>query len=113
VGETTAATGTVIEINNATTDAIMDEMIQAVDNLIENLTTSASDLGSAKSRVDMQKEFVDKLMDSIETGISALVDADLSEESTKLQALQAQQQLGIQALSIANSNGQNILALFR
>ena len=52
-------------------------------------------------------------MDAIERGVAQLVDADLNEESTKLQALQAQQQLGIQALSIANANSQNILSLFR
>ena len=49
----------------------------------------------------------------IDKGVSKLVDADMNEESTKLKALQTQQQLGIQALSIANSNAQNILSLFR
>ncbi|MBO6814746.1 MAG: flagellin [Rhizobiaceae bacterium] len=112
-GETTAATGTVISVDNTTTDAALDNMIQAVDTIIESMTDAAADLGSTKSRVDLQKDFVGNLMDSIEAGISTLVDADLSEESTKLQALQAQQQLGIQALSIANSNSQNLLALFR
>jgi flagellin len=52
-------------------------------------------------------------MDAVDRGVGALVDADMSEESTKLQALQTQQQLGIQALSIANSNSQSILSLFR
>jgi len=52
-------------------------------------------------------------MDAVDRGISALVDADMTEESTKLQALQVQQQLGIQSLSIANQQGQSILALFR
>ena len=61
----------------------------------------------------MQQDFVSGLMDAISTGIGQLVDADLNEESTKLQALQTQQQLGIQALSIANSNSSNILSLFR
>ena len=112
-GETTSATGTVIAVDGTTTDAALDNMIQAVDTIIDSMTDAAADLGSAKSRVDLQKDFVSKLMDSIDSGISALVDADLSEESTKLQALQAQQQLGIQALSIANSNSQNLLALFR
>ncbi|MEM6496871.1 MAG: flagellin, partial [Pseudomonadota bacterium] len=51
--------------------------------------------------------------DSIDRGISTLIDADMNEESTRLQALQVQQQLGIQALSIANSSSQNILSLFR
>ncbi len=91
----------------------LDNYIQGVDTAIEELTTAATDLGAVKSRVDLQKDFVSGLMDAIERGVSQLVDADLNEESTKLQALQAQQQLGIQALSIANANSQNILALFR
>ncbi|WP_277996338.1 flagellin, partial [Ensifer sp. Root1252] len=60
-----------------------------------------------------QKDFVDNLMDSIESGVGKLVDADMNEESTRLKALQTQQQLGIQALTIANTNSQNILSLFR
>jgi flagellin len=66
-----------------------------------------------KQRVGLQKEFVNSLMQAIDRGIATLVDADMSEESTKLQALQVQQQLGIQAMSIANSSTQNILSLFR
>ncbi|WP_280951637.1 flagellin, partial [Ensifer sp. 1H6] len=58
-------------------------------------------------------DFVDNLMDSIESGVGKLVDADMNEESTRLKALQTQQQLGIQALTIANTNSQNILSLFR
>ena len=77
------------------------------------MTGAASELGAAKSRIDMQKDFVSKLMDSIDRGVGQLVDADMNQESTKLQALQVQQQLGIQALSIANANSQNILALFK
>jgi flagellin len=77
------------------------------------MTTSASDLGAAKSRVSMQADFVSDLMDAIDRGVGTLVDADMNEESTRLQALQVQQQLGIQALSIANSNQQQILSLFR
>ena len=61
----------------------------------------------------MQKTFTTSLMDSIERGVGQLVDADMNKESTRLQALQVQQQLGIQALSIANANSQSILSLFR
>jgi flagellin len=77
------------------------------------MTTAASTLGAVKSRIDLQKDFVSGLMDAIERGIGQLVDADMNEESTRLQALQVQAQLGIQALSIANQSSQNILALFR
>lgn len=112
-GETTAATGTVIAVSSSTTDAALDQMISVVDAINEDLITAAADLGSTGKRISMQQDFVSNLMDSIDKGISQLVDADLNEESTKLQALQAQQQLGIQALSIANTNSQNLLALFR
>jgi flagellin len=77
------------------------------------MTTAATNLGSSKKRIDIQKDFVATLMSAIDRGVSTLVDADMNSESTKLQALQVQQQLGIQALSIANSSSQNILSLFR
>ena len=70
-------------------------------------------LGAAKKQIDLQKEFTTSLMDSIERGVGQLVDADMNKESTRLQALQVQQQLGIQALTIANSNAQRVLALFQ
>ena len=113
VGETTAATGTVISVAAATTDADIDAMIRVTDAIIGGMTDTAADLGAIGSRVDLQNDFVSNLMNAIDRGIGQLVDADMNEESTKLQALQVQQQLGIQALSIANGNSQNILALFR
>lgn len=110
---TVAATGTEISISAATTDVQVEEMIRVVDSILTTLTDSASDLGAINSRVGMQETFVSNLMDSINKGVGRLVDADMSEESTRLTALQTQQQLGIQALSIANSSSQNILSLFR
>ena len=77
------------------------------------MTTAASNLGAAKSRMDIQSEFVSNLRDSIEKGVGTLVDADMTEESTRLKALQTQQQLGVQALSIANNSSQSLLSLFR
>lgn len=94
-------------------DADIDSMITIAENALQAMTTGASDLGSAKKRIDMQSDFVGNLMDAIDRGIGQLVDADMSAESTRLQALQVQQQLGIQALGIANSNAQSILGLFR
>lgn len=93
-------------------DAIT-EALEKVESVLSNLADAAAKLGAAKSRVDLQKEFVSKLSDAIDRGIGQLVDADMNEESARLSALQVQQQLGIQALSIANANAQNILALFR
>ena len=91
----------------------LEQMIGWVDTSIGSMTTAASNLGAVKQRTNMQKEFVGALMDAVNRGIGALVDADMNEESTRLQALQVQQQLGVQALSIANQNNQSILSLFR
>ncbi len=115
---TSSATFTVGTLDiSALTDSAADltdleDMIQAVDTAFTQITTGASNLGAAIKRIDLQSEFVGSLMDAIERGVGQLVDADMNEESTRLQALQVQQQLGIQALSIANSGSQNILALF-
>ncbi|MEE2950883.1 MAG: flagellin, partial [Pseudomonadota bacterium] len=95
------------------TDADIKEYINAIDVALEKVTAGASSLGAVKSRIDMQTEFVSNLMNTIEKGIGALVDADMTEESTKLKALQTQQQLGVQALSIANNSSQSLLSLFR
>ncbi len=88
-------------------------LLNEVDSTLSNVTTAASDLGAIKTRIASQQDFVGKLMDAVSRGVGQLVDADMTEESTRLQALQVQQQLGIQALSIANANSQNILSLFR
>jgi flagellin len=70
-------------------------------------------MGSVSSRIATQQTFVKALIDSNTSAIGTLVDANMEEESTKLKALQTQQQLAIQSLGIANSSSQNILALFR
>jgi flagellin len=93
--------------------AALETYIAAVDQALGDITTSASSLGAIKSRVGLQQDFVKSLTDSLDRGIGQLVDADMNAESTRLQALQTQQQLGIQALSIANGNSQSILSLFR
>jgi flagellin len=87
--------------------------IAGADAAISEMTASASTLGALKSRIDLQKTFVTGLRAAIDKGIGQLVDADMNEESTRLQALQVQSQLGIQALSIANQSSQSILSLFR
>jgi len=98
---------------NFANDQQVMQMIGAVEGALKEMTTAATNLGAAKTRVDLQKTFTSSLMDSIDRGIGQLVDADMNKESTRLQALQVQQQLGIQALSIANSNAQSVLSLFR
>jgi flagellin len=101
-----------IDITNASaTDLAQYSSI--IETMSQKVTTAAANLGSVKSRIDMQQDFDKNLMDAVDRGVGALVDADMSQDSTRLQALQTQQQLGIQALSIANSNSQSILSLFR
>ncbi|MCB9868083.1 MAG: hypothetical protein H6816_15760 [Phycisphaerales bacterium] len=111
-GEATGGGILDIDITDATS-AEIDAWINIVDTMSESMTTAAADLGAAQKRVSIQKDFVSNLMDAIDRGVSQLVDADMNAESTRLQALQVQQQLGIQALSIANSGAQSILSLFR
>ena len=100
----TAASGNAIALTASTTDAQVTEMVRVVDSILSQITDAASNLGAIQKRVSMQEDFVANLMDSIDSGIGRLVDADMNEESTRLKALQTQQQLGIQSLSIANTN---------
>ncbi|MFN3718712.1 MAG: flagellin [Rhizobium rhizophilum] len=91
----------------------IDAALVSVDAALEKMTSAGAKLGSISSRIELQSAFSEKLSDAIEKGIGRLIDADMNEESTRLKALQTQQQLAIQALSIANSDSQNILSLFR
>ncbi len=84
-----------------------------VDTAIASVSTALSNFGASSRQIESQRDFTTKLSDVINAGIGNLVDADLARESAKLQALQVKQQLGLQALSIANSAPQSILALFR
>jgi flagellin len=105
-----------MQLTNGTlfaSDTQLTAMLGVVESALKDMTTAATNLGAAKQRIDLQKTFTQDLMDSIDRGVGQLVDADMNKESTRLQALQVQQQLGIQALSIANGNSQSILSLFR
>jgi flagellin len=116
VGGSTFAVATldISTLTDASADlTTLEEYISGVDTAVTEMTTAATNLGAVQTRIDIQKDFVNGLMDAIDRGVSQLVDADMNDESTKLQALQVKQQLGIQALSIANGNSQNILSLFR
>ncbi len=100
-------------IDNTTTATQVQDYIKGIDSMLSKVTSAAADLGSVKTRIDMQTTFTGNLMDAIDRGVGTLVDADMTEESTRLKALQTQQQLGVQALSIANSSSQSLLSLFR
>ena len=80
---------------------------------LANVNSALGDLGAQAKQIEAHNLFVSKLTDVLETGVGNLVDADLAKESARLQALQVQQQLGAQALSIANQSPQVILSLFK
>ena len=80
---------------------------------LDAMKSKAAEYGAMKMRIESQSAFTSQQMDAIDRGVGQLVDADMEAESARLSALQVQQQLGIQALSIANSSTQNILSLFR
>lgn len=98
---------------DVTTDAGAAAALDNIETLIDTSIDAAAAFGSAEGRIETQSEFIGKLTDALKSGIGSLVDADMEEASARLQALQVQQQLGTQALSIANQSPQNILSLFR
>lgn len=98
---------------DVTTDAGATGALAAIDGLIDQSVSAAAAFGSAEGRVETQSSFISKLTDSLKSGIGALVDANMEEASARLQALQVQQQLAVQSLSIANQAPQSILSLFR
>jgi flagellin len=103
----TAALGTLSSAAAAVTEA------GAVDTQAAAVNAALAKLGSGSKQLDMQQTFVSKLSDALNAGIGHLVDADMASESAKLQSLQVKQQLGVQALSIANQSPQVLLSLFR
>lgn len=107
------ATIDISNLTGTTGDTTLSNIITQVDRAISKVTDAGTKLGANKTQIDGQKSFVDTLMKANDRTIGILVDADIEEESTKLKALQTQQQLAVQALSIANSASQNVLSLFR
>ena len=114
--ENLTLTGTIItitagtEINSVTTASAT---VAAIETSLNNLNQSLARLGTASKALSIHSEFVTTLADVTEKGIGNLVDADLAKESAKLQALQTKQQLGVQALSIANQSSSIALSFFR
>jgi flagellin len=98
---------------DVSTDAGAATALGQIETLLATSIDAAAAFGSVQGRIEIQASFVSKLSDSLKGGIGALVDADLEEASARLQSLQVQQQLGIQALSIANQAPQSVLSLFR
>ena len=108
--------GSIIEVSN-TNDLLSitaaTSALSRLDNSITQLNSALGDIGAQAKQIAAHSKFVIKLTDTLESGVGNLVDADLAKESARLQALQVQQQLGAQALSIANQAPQVILSLFR
>ena len=91
----------------------IESMLADLETSLGKVTDAASNLGATQTSVTTQQVYISNLSDSLTTGVGALIDADMNQASTKLSALQVQQQLGIQSLSIANSNTQMIMKLFQ
>ena len=96
-----------------TSAAAAKTMIDSISKALGTATNKLASLGTSSTGLDTHLTFVGKLQDSLDAGVGNLVDADLAKESAKLQSLQTKQQLGIQALSIANQSSSSILSLFR
>ncbi len=105
--------GALASLDVQTSDATAASALAAIDGLLNTAINAASALGSSQKRIDNQGEFMSTLIDSITAGVGTITDADMEAASARLQALQVQQQLGIQALSIANQSAQSLLTLFR
>jgi len=101
------ATSTIGTVTTATA------MIASVNTAIGAVSSALSKLGTGSKALGSHLTFIQKLQDTIDAGVGNLVDADLAKESAKLQALQTKQQLGVQALSIANQSSSILLGLFR
>ncbi len=98
---------------NVTTDAGADSALTEIESLIQTSIDAAASFGSVQGRIETQSNFIGALTDSLKSGIGTLIDAEMEEASARLQALQVQQQLAVQAMSIANQAPQTLLALFR
>ncbi|WP_181704772.1 flagellin [Chthonobacter rhizosphaerae] len=114
-GDTAAVSSmTVAGLTDAPADlARIENYVTIVDQALNDATDAAALAGATKKRISLQQSFLNVLRDSVDRSIAVLVETDLERDSTRLKALQTQQQLGIQALSIANGNASSILAFFK
>ena len=107
------ALATITATSDISTQTIATAMIATVTTAIGAVSTALSKLGTGSKSLGAHLNFIGKLQDTLDAGVGNLVDADLAKESARLQALQTKQQLGIQALSIANQSSSSLLSLFR
>ena len=109
----TRGTGGLSGLNSINVVTQPVDALNAIEGMLQTSINAAASFGSSQKRIDIQSEFVGNLTDSLKTGIGVMVDTDMEEASARLQALQVQQQLATQALSIANQQPQGLLSLFR
>ena len=111
----TAIQGTLagIDVAAAADAAALDALLTTAEGELKKITEANAAFGLAETRIDNQKDFISKVADNFTAGIGAIIDADMNQEAARFQALQVQQQLAGQALSIANQQPQQILSLFR
>jgi len=115
-GQNLSLGGTIVTLSataTISTTAAATTALSAVEASLSNVDNALASLGTSSSALDTHLNFVSNLQDTLTTGIGNLVNADLAKESATLQALQTKQQLGIEALSIANSSSSALLSLFR
>jgi flagellin len=115
-GEDLSLGGTAVTVAATTTigtSTLATATLALVNASIDNVSSSLARLGTGAKSLDTHATFVSKLSDALEAGVGNLVDADLAKESARLQSLQTKQQLGVQALSIANQSSSVLLSLFR
>jgi flagellin len=114
--ENLSLSGSIITVTSTasiSTQSQASAMINTVEASLNNVNSALARLGSGSKKLSVQATFVHNLSDTLTTGIGNLVDADMAKESAQLQSLQVKQQLGVQALSIANQSPQVILSLFQ
>jgi flagellin len=114
--ENLSLSGSIVTISTGasiSTQAGASTMVSIIQSSLTNVDSALAQLSSGSKKFSIQLEFASKLSDTLTSGIGNLVDADMATESAQLQALQVKQQLGVQALSIANQAPQTILSLFK
>jgi len=109
----TGALAGILATDSIGTQSLASAMIGAINTAIINVSSALSKLGTGSKSLASHLTFINKLQDTVDAGIGNLVDADLAKESAKLQALQTKQQLGVQALGIANQSSSTLLSLFQ
>jgi flagellin len=108
-----AIQSTLAAIDVSTTTTNMQAALATAEGALADAVDASTSLGIAEKSIETQKEFLNKLTDTLDSGVGAMVDADMEEEAARSQSLKVQQQLATQSLSMANQAPQNILSLFR